>query len=59
VSNLLFWVVSCILFLVAVACAVFAALVRGDEHPYLFWAAWAAWAVLCAGVALVVRSGLL
>jgi hypothetical protein len=59
VSDLLLWVVSCVLFFVAVACAMFGALVRGGEHRYLFWAAWAAWAVLCVGLALVVRAGLL
>jgi hypothetical protein len=59
VSDLLLWVASCALFLVAVGCAVFAARVRADEHRYLFWAACAAWAVLCVVVALVVGTRLL
>ncbi len=58
-SEVLFWALSCVLFLVAVACAVFAALVRGGERRYLFLSAWAAWVVLCLALGLVMSAGLL
>ncbi len=58
-SEVLFWALSCVLFLLAVACAVFAVLVRGSEHRYLFLSAWAAWAVLCMALALVMSAELL
>lgn len=57
-SELLFWALACVLFFMAVACAVFGAFVRRDEHRYLFWAAWGVWAVLCVGVALIVGARL-
>jgi Na+-transporting NADH:ubiquinone oxidoreductase subunit NqrE len=59
VSEVLFWALSCVLFLVAVACAVFGALVRGDERRYLVLSAWAAWVVLCLALGLVMSAGLL
>jgi Na+-transporting NADH:ubiquinone oxidoreductase subunit NqrE len=59
VSELLFWALGCVLFFMAVACAVFGAFVRREEHHYLFWAAWAAWAVLCLALALVMGPRLL
>jgi uncharacterized protein (DUF983 family) len=55
-SNLLFWVLSCGLFLVAVACVVLALLVRDHESRYPFWAALAVWAVLVVALALVLRA---
>ncbi len=59
VSELLFWALSCVLFLMAVGCAVFGALVRGGEHRYLFVSAWLAWVVLCLALGLVMSAGLL
>ena len=59
VSELLLWALSCILFLVAVACAVFGTLVGGGEHRYLFLSAWVAWAVLCLALGVVIRAVLL
>ncbi len=59
VSELLFWALSCVLFLVAVACAGVGALVRGSEHRYLYLSAWVAWAVLCLALGLVMSAGLL
>jgi len=53
--DILFWALICVLFLLAVACAVFAALVRGGEHRYLFLSAWAAWGVLCLALGLIMR----
>ena len=38
-NGLLYWLLSCVLFLMAVACAVFGAFVRGDVPRYLSWAA--------------------
>lgn len=58
-SEVLFWALSCVLFLMAVACAVFGAFARGGENRYLYWAAWGAWAVLCLALGLVVSVGLL
>ena len=58
-SDLLLWALSSVLFLVAVACAVFGAFVSGREHRYLFLSAWAAWAVLCLALGLVLRAVLL
>ncbi len=57
-SGFLFWLVACVLFFMAVACVVLGALLRGDEHRYLSWFLLVAWAVLCVGLALVVRAGL-
>src|SRR5918997_4080935 len=37
VKEVLFWVVVCFLFLLAVACAIFGAFVRRGEHRYLSW----------------------
>jgi hypothetical protein len=59
VNGLLFWVLSCVLFLMAIVCSVCASLVKGDERRYLFWAAWVSWVVLCLALALVVSAGLL
>ena len=59
VSGLLFWALSCVMFLTAVACAGVGALARGGEHRYLSWAAWVAWAVLCLALGLVLSAGLL
>ncbi len=56
-SDLLFWVVACVLFLMAVACAVFGVFVRRGEHPYLYWAALGVWAVLCLALGWVVWAG--
>jgi Na+-transporting NADH:ubiquinone oxidoreductase subunit NqrE len=53
-TELLLWALSCVLFLLAVACAVLAAVVNRRERPYLFWAAGVAWIVLILAVALVV-----
>ena len=58
-SGLLFWVLTCVLFLAAVSCAVFGVLVRDHENPYLYWIALVAWVVLCVALALVLRAGLL
>ena len=58
-SELLLWALSCILFLVAVACAVFGTLVGGGEYRYLFLSAWVAWAVLCLALGVVIRAVLL
>jgi Na+/melibiose symporter-like transporter len=59
VSGLLFWVLSCVLFLMAVASLVFSALVRDHENRYLFWVGVVTWAVLCLALALVVKAGFL
>jgi hypothetical protein len=59
VNDLLLWALSSVLFLMAVACSVFASLVRDHEHRYLSWAAWSAWAVLCLALALVMSAGLM
>jgi hypothetical protein len=59
VNDLLLWALSCLLFLMAVACFVFTVLVNRDEHRYLFWAAVVAWAVLCLALSLVVSVWLL
>ena len=58
-SELLFWALSCLLFLMAVACAGVGALARGGEYRYLSWAAWVAWAVLCLALGMVMSAGLL
>ena len=52
-SDLLFWVLCGILFVVAVACIVFGLLAAGHATRYRFWAAAGAWAVLCVALALV------
>ena len=59
VSQLLFWALSCVLFLLAVGCAVFGALVRDGEHRYLFVSTWVAWVVLCLALASVMSAELL
>jgi hypothetical protein len=53
VKEVLFWVVVCFLFLLAVACAIFGAFAQRGERRYLSWVAWAGWAVLCVVLALV------
>ncbi len=58
-SEVLFWVLSALLFLAAVSCAVFGVLARGHENSYLTWASWVAWAVLSIALAFVLRAGLL
>jgi hypothetical protein len=58
-SKLLLRVLSGVLFLAAVACAVFGTLVRDHDNPYLSWIAFVAWVVLCIALAFVVRTGLL
>ena len=58
-SDLLLWALSGVLFLAAVACAVFGTFVRSREHRYLFLSAWGAWAVLCLALGLVMRAVLL
>ena len=58
-SGLLFWVLSSVLFLAAVACAVFAELYRDEGNPYLIWGARVTWLALCVALALVLRVGLL
>jgi Na+-transporting NADH:ubiquinone oxidoreductase subunit NqrE len=52
--ELLLWALSCVLFLLAVGCAVLAAVVNRRERPYLFWTAVVAWIALILAVALVV-----
>ncbi len=52
-TEVLFWIVVCFLFLLAVACAIFGGFVRRGEHRYLSWAALVGWAVLCVVLALV------
>jgi len=59
VRGLLLGVLSGVLFLAAVSCAVFAMLVRGHERRYLSWVALAAWAVLCMALAVVLAVGFL
>ena len=54
-SDLLFWVLCALLFVVAVACIVFSVVVSQHENRYLFWVAAGAWAVLCVGLAFVLR----
>ena len=58
-SGVLLWVLSSILFLAAVACAVFAALFRDEGIPYLNWGAQVTWLALCVALALVLRTSLL
>ena len=57
-SGLLFWILVCVLSLLAVACAVFGELVRSGERPYRYWAALGAWAVVCLALGWVVWVGL-
>jgi hypothetical protein len=59
VSGFLFWVLSGVLFLAAVSCAVFGVLVGDRENPYLARAAWAVWIYLCVALGLVLRAALL
>jgi len=58
VSGLLLsWVLSCILFLGAVASLMFSLLVINHEKRYLSWVGVVTWAVLCLALALVVKVG--
>jgi len=59
VSDILFWVLCGLLFVVAVACSVFGVLVSGHENPYLFWVAVGAWGVLCVALAWVLKARVL
>jgi hypothetical protein len=59
VRGVLLWVLSGILFLTAVACAVFGILARDREELYLAWAAWAVWILLCLALGLVLKAALL
>jgi hypothetical protein len=59
VSGFLLWVLSGILFLTAVACAVFGILARDRDSAYLGWAAWAVWILLCLALGLVLKAALL
>jgi hypothetical protein len=56
-SGLLFWVVACVLFLMAVACAVIGRLVRRHERPYLHWAVLGLWAMLCLALGWILWAG--
>jgi hypothetical protein len=56
VRGLLFWGLSCAIFLAAVSCAVIGVLVRDERKRYLSWVAMVAWAVLCIALALVLRA---
>jgi hypothetical protein len=59
VSGLLSWVLSCVLFLGAVASLVFSVLVIDNENRYLSWVGVVTWAVLCLALAFVVKAGFL
>jgi hypothetical protein len=59
VSGFLLWVLSGVLFLTAVACAVFGILARDREHPYLARTAWVVWIFLCVALGLVLKAALL
>jgi len=56
VSDLLFWVLCGILFVVAVAIIVLGLLVGGPQNRYVFWVATGAWVVLCVALALVLKA---
>jgi hypothetical protein len=56
VSDILFWVLCGILFVVAVACVVFGVLVRDHENRYLFWVGMVPWGVLCVILAWVLKA---
>jgi hypothetical protein len=56
VSDLLFWVLCGILFVVAVACIFFGVLVYQHENRYLFWVAAGAWGVLCVALAWILQA---
>ena len=58
-SGVLLWVLSSVLFLAAVACAVFSVLLEYVGNPYLIWGARVTWLALCVALALVLRAGLL
>ena len=55
-SDVLFWVLCGILFVVAVACIVFGLLVGRGQNRYLFWVATGVWAVFCVALALVLKA---
>ena len=55
-SDLLFWVLCGILFVVAVAIIFFGLLVGRRENRYLFWVATGAWGVFCVALALVLKA---
>ena len=55
-SELLFWVLCGILFVVAVACIFFGGLVGKHENRYLFWVAAGAYSVLCVALAFVLKT---
>ena len=50
-------VLSCILFLGAVASLMFSVLIINHEKRYLSWVGVVTWAVLCLALALVVKVG--
>ncbi len=55
-SDLAFWIACGIIFIVAVACALFGMLVRDHENPYLFWVGMVPWGMLCVALALVLKA---
>ena len=55
-SDLLFWVLCGILFVVAVACIVFGMLVGGQQSRYLFWVSAGVWGVVCLALALALKA---
>ena len=57
VSGLLSWVLSCILFLGAVASLMFSVLIINHVKRYLSWVGVVTRAVLCLALALVVKVG--
>jgi hypothetical protein len=56
VSDLLFWVLCGILFVVAVAIIVFGLLVGRHQNRYVFWVATGIWGVLCLALALALNA---
>ena len=55
-SDLLFWVLCSILFVVAVVCIVFGSLVGGQQSRYLFWVATGVWVVFIVALAMVLKA---
>jgi uncharacterized membrane protein len=55
-SDLLFWVLCGILFVVAVAIIVFGLLVGRHQNSYLFWVAAGVWGMLCLALALALKA---
>jgi len=56
VSDLLFWGLCGILFVVAVACIVLGLLVGGQKSRYLFWVSAGVWGVVCLALALALKA---